>query len=338
LENSDSGDVRLKDGLSSFVDIHPFSLGTRKTLIYWIVSYMLTAGNGNAFVAVESNDNQVRGFLEDMIPLPGATAIQDDTHGYVVHHDGKTYIPGGKKQDVLHFVLRPDLLFPWRGRGVQIQLKDVLQNLRQSAATTNSFLTDKWKPSVIIKVDALADEVSTPEGRRKLLDSYVATQNAGEPWVVPADLMDVVTVKPLSLADLAISSNVELDKRAVAAAFGVPPFVLGVGGYNQDEYNNCIRRTVLPLADGIAQVLTKGILDSPSRFFRFNPRKLYAYNLEQLAGVGGAQRDRGVMSGNEVRDWLDLPPREGLDELKILENYIPIDRVGDQKKLQQEGS
>lgn len=330
MKNSDGGDVRVRNELSKFIDIHPYSLGTRKSFVGWIIENMFTAGDGNSFVLPVTNG----GYLEDLVPMPGACAVGTSDGSYVVSWQGRQFKP----DEVLHFVLQPELDRPWLGRGVRIQLKDVLQNLRQSAATTNSFLADKWKPSVIVKVDALADEFSGPAGRKKLLESYIEGQNVGEPWVIPADLMDVVTVKPLSLADLAISDNVELDKRAVAAAIGVPPFVLGIGSYSQDEYNNFIRKKIIPLADGIAQELTKKLLISPEMFFRFNSRKLYAYSYEQLAKIGADLRVRGMMTGNEVRDWIDLAPLDGLDELVILENYIPASMIADQKKLNQEAN
>lgn len=330
MKNANGGDIRVKNELSKFMDIHPYSLGTRMSFLDWIVTTMLTVGDGNCYVLPVTRG----GYLEDLNPMPGAYARGvENNSSYVACWQGREFRP----DEVLHFVLRPDQRLPWMGRGVRMQLRDVLQNLRQSAATTNSFLSDKWKPSVIVKVDALADEFSSPEGRRQLLDSYIKGQAAGEPWVIPADLMDVTTVKPLSLADLAISDTVELDKRAVAAAFGVPPFCLGVGSYDREEYNNFIRKTVLPIANGIAQELTKKLLISPEMYFRFNDRKLYAYTLEELAKVGDDQYVRGIMTGNEVRDWLSLSPKEGLDDLVLLENYIPRGMIGDQKKLKQEG-
>ena len=197
-------------------------------------------------------------------------------------------------------------------------------------------MSEKWKPSIIVRVDGVAEEFAGKEGRRKFLDDYLSTDEAGEPWVVQADLMDVQQIKPLSLQDLAINDAVTLDKRTVASVMHVPAFLLGVGDYDQTAYNNYIRSTVMEIATAIQQELTKKLLLSPSRYFKFNPRSLYAYSLTELSGVVRDLYPLGLMEGNEARDWLSMTPKKGLDQLIMLENYIPAEMIGNQKKLIQD--
>ena len=331
MQNTGSGDIRIQNELSKKIDIYPNRYMTRSAFIHTVVKTMILTGSGNAIVLPRTRN----GFLEDLIPIaPGRVGfLPRGMMDYAVLIDGQEYDPG----DVLHFTVNPDTDFPWKGSGYRVSLREVANNLKQAAATEKGFMSSKWKPSIIIKVDGLTEEFSSQEGRRKLLESYIETNEAGQPWLIPADQFSVEQVKPLSLSDLALSDMVQLDKRTVASILGVPPFVLGVGEFTKDAWNNFISTTIMPLAKGIEQELTRKLLINPDWYFRFNSRSLYAYDLKDMAAIGDDQYIRGLMTGNEVRDWLGLPPREGLDELVILENYIPLGMIGDQKKLIQGG-
>lgn len=327
MENTDAGDIRIRDELARKVDVEPCSTMTRSTFIQWLVRTLMLDGNGNCVVYPVTR----RGYLRDLRPIPSSLVsfMPDEDWGYKVYIGGAQYDP----DDVLHFVLNPDSFYPWKGTGYRVSLSDVANNLKQAAKTERGFMESKWKPSLIIKVDALTEEFSSPEGRAKLLDEYVSTARAGEPWMIPAEQFSVEQVKPLTLSDLALSDMVTLDKRTVASILGVPPFVLGVGDFQRDAWNNFISSTIMPLAKAIEQEFTKKLLYSPSRYFRFNSRSLYNYDLQELAAVADDQFVRGIMTGNEVRDWIGLSPVDGLNELVILENYIPRGMIGDQSKL-----
>ncbi len=327
MQNTDDGDVRIKNELSRKVDINPNQYMTRSTFVQSIVKTMLLDGHGNALVYPQTTN----GYLENLIPIPASLTsfIPDDWWSYKVMIAGREYDPA----NILHFVANPDPVYPWKGIGYQVALRDIVNNLKQATSTEKAFMQSKWKPSVIVKVDALTEEFSSPEGRRRLLDSYIDTTGAGEPWLIPAEQFSVEQVRPLTLSDLALADFVQIDKKAVASILGVPPFVLGVGDFHREEWNNFISTTIMPIAKGIEQELSRKLLYSNELYFRFSSRSLYTYDLTELSNVADAQYVRGIMTGNEVRDWLGLSPKEGLNELVILENYIPRGMIGEQSKL-----
>ena len=330
MENGEDGDIRVRNELSRKIDINPNSYTTREQFIHWIVRTLYLEGNGNAVVW----PNTRAGIIRDLNPIPPAlAAFIPDGWGYKVIIDGKEYSP----DKVLHFVLNPDSYYPWMGTGYRVSLGDVANNLKQAAATQKGFMSSKWKPSIIVKVDALADEFSGPEGRKKLLDDYITNNEAGEPWLIPADQFSVEQVRPLTLSDLALDAMVTLDKRTVASVLGIPPFVLGVGDFNRDQWNNFVNTTIMPLARSIEQEMTKKLLLNPNWFFRFNSWSLYSYSITELVSAGAEMVDRIALRRNEWRSWLNLPPDPEMNDLLALENYIPSDRLGDQGKLVQGG-
>lgn len=323
MMNGESGDIRLKDALSRQVDVEPWSLGTRQTLIGWIVSTMLL--EGNAFVLPKTSG----GLLRDLTPMPDARAeLRPDGEPYEVVWHGMAFAP----DEVLHFALRPDLRKPWRGIGLQVQLQQVVDSILQTAATKAAYMSSEYKPPIIVAVNSDSD-LADEDKREEFIQSYLKRKDPSTPLVIPADLITVSQVKPLSLTDLAIKDGIELDKRDVAAIVGVPGYAVGVGTFNKDEHNAFVRTRVMYLVEVLKQELTKKLLIRPDLYFRFNARSLYAYDLQELSGIAQNLYVRGLMTGNEARNWVGLPPKDGLDELVILENFIPAGMIGEQSKL-----
>jgi len=330
MANTDDGDIRIINELSRTIDINPDPHMTRKTWMESIVMTLLLYGQGNAVVVPHTFD----GYLQSLEPI-SAHRVSFMPDGY---RDYKVLIDGIAKNpdNLLHFTFNPDPYYLWRGQGLTVALRDIANNLKQAAATKKGFMASKWKPSVIVKVDALTDEFASPEGRKKLLESYVQSAEVGEPWLIPADQFQVEQIRPLSLNDLALKDTVELDKRTIAALLGVPAFLLGVGSFNRDEWNNFIYNTIRPIVIGIQQEMTRKLILSPKWYLRFNLWSLLQYDIKTISDVLLAGSDRGFVNGDEWRDRMSMTPA-GLKDYRVLENYIPFDMSGLQKKLIQEG-
>lgn len=325
MRNGQMGDERLINGLSRKIDIEPSRFMTRITFMQWVVRTLMTFGNCVVFPEYTPD-----GLLDNLKLLPADTVgFVPDGDGYRISWQGKQLRP----DEVLHFVLNPSMDEPWRGLGFGLSLQDAVDGIRQAEATKNALLKSP-APNIIVKVDGLVEEFSSPEGRKKLRAQYLDSSEAGEPWFIPAEAFSVDQVKPLTIADLAIKDGLELDKKAVAGIFGIPPFLLGIGAFNKDEYRAFINTKVLAVAKIIEQELTKKLLYSTEMYFRFNKMSLYSYDLPELVSCGVQLVDHMAIRRNELRDWVGLSPDDDMEELLALENFIPAARLGDQKKLE----
>jgi len=333
MENTDEGDKRLKNGLSRKIDVEPHKNMTRKTWIYKIVSDLLLYGDGNSVVHIGVNPGT--GLIDNLTPFQMQAVSYEDVDGdYLINFNGIRYKP----EEVIHFVINPHPNYPYRGTGYRVALKEIIRNLNQATKTKNNFMSGKYMPSLIISVDAMTEELSSKEGRENIMAKYFDETEGGKPWIIPANLINVEQVKPLSLKDIAINEGVELDKKTVAGLFGIPAFFLGIGEFNKDEYNNFVNTRIFSIGQIIAQTLTRDLLFHPNWFFRLNPRSLYSYDLSEMVEAGTKMVDRNAMRRNELRDWVGLDPDKEMQELIILENYIPANKIGNQNKLKGGGT
>lgn len=328
MSNTDKGDVRIRNELSRMLDITPNGNMTRSHWMTVNVMNMLLYGNGNAVCVPHTYE----GLLKSMEPISASRVsfapVVGSYRDYQVLIDGRARDPA----NLMHFVYNPDPLYLWKGQGVTVTLRDIANNLKQAQKTENAFMASEWKPSIIVKVDALTEEFASPEGREKLLESYVKPAKTGQPWLIPAEQFQVEQVRPLSLADLAIKDTVELDKRTVASVVGVPPYLLGVGEFKRDEWNSFIQTKVRSIVLNIQQEMTRCLIVSPNWYVFLNYWSLLDYDPQAMSSVLLAGADRGFVNGDEWRDRMHMAPA-GLTEYKILENYLPYDMSGKQKKL-----
>lgn len=338
LRRSASGAVRVETALSRLVDVEPWpGYGSRANWMNWIVSKMLTSSDGTAFVLPVVD--QSTGEILSLLPMPGAHVVtvgQGAEWDYGVSWNGKTY----HRSEILNFHAFSDLELPALGRGLRVQAAAVANSLAESGALKSSLSDPAYKPPLLVFVNSDAD-LFDDEKRESFRKTYLEDTERGKPWILPADLVKIEQLRPLSLTDMAIKDTVELDKKTACSIFGIPPFLLGVGAYNEKEYNNFIATVVIPLVTAIEQELTAKLLipfdDFRNHYFRFNRRHLWCYDLKTVVDINNSLSDRGHLTGDESREAAGYSPA-GLTEFRVLENYIPWDKSGDQNKLNQEAN
>lgn len=331
MENAEHGDKRIKNELSKKIDIYPSKIMTRKNFIYQIATNMITDGNCVVVPIIKN------GLFDDfkILDTTKVTFHSSNDYNYIINHNGKILYP----DEALHFKICPAPNRSYQGNGYADMVKSSIETLAQATTTKKGFLKSKWKPSLIISITSDIEELSTAEQREKILNSYTKTTRAGEPWLIPAGEIDIKEVKPLTLKDLAVQESIELDIKSIASAFGVPSFMLGIGDFNKDEYNNFVSTTIMSIATEIQQELTIKLLHSADWYFKLNPKALMQYQLSEKMSFVKDMIGGGMLSRNEGRNEFDYSPIDNpaMNEYNVLENYIPVDKLGEQKKLNDTG-
>lgn len=205
---------------------------------------------------------------------------------------------------------------------------DVYANyiMQNGAKPSGVFMTDQVIPDA--KYKEIAARIK--EAWNSLMGSRANDPSKPGQGMLLDQGMKYEPVKMLTLQD-ADAANLKIQTmKRICGLFGVPPAMLGIA---DQKYNNTqtmldeFYKTVMyPMIINVEQKLNKSLLKGyPNLCVRFDTKDfLKGAALDQMNFVGLAV-DKGIMTINEAREYLNMPMIEGGDELNPTDtNFEPI--------------
>lgn len=197
----------------------------------------------------------------------------------------------------------------------------VLNMGQQATATVKDILRNALFPSVIIQADKeWAPSDQEFERWKALLEAYARRENKGKPLALTGG--GSAEVVSFSLRDLMPGDVLDRVEATVAAAFRIPPVVLGflVGLKNSPWSQMAEARrmtyedTIEPMWRRDEKTLTRQWLrlvdPNPRRMIRFDTSKIRALQLDRAKMAEIAEKTRDVGTVNERRALLGWEPLE----------------------------
>lgn len=177
------------------------------------------------------------------------------------------------------------------------------------------------RPSGILSTDA-----KTPAALKNIADMWNATfgdpTNTGKPAILPEGTDYQQT--GLSSVDAQFEQMRRFQTEEIARTFRVPPTMLfdltrGTWSNTEEMGHQFLTYTLRPWLKAWEWAYARVLLtpeERRERFFEFITDDLLTVSFAQRAASYGQYRSMGVMTANEVRAGLNMPPLPGGDELQ----------------------
>lgn len=306
---------RLKNAKSYWLDIEPVRGATRLEWTKKVVRTMYERGVCFVSVETDSAGNQLKILDDALVQTDGTVRCYKQNVVY-------------KATDLLRFSVgtKPALE----------ALKQTNDNLRMAAALKARFLKNSFIPKMVVKVDvdmsALTDE---NDKRLKVLQNVIArSSESGQPIVFEQGFAEIQELKGRTYDELGLDVALKDEQLKVAAFFGLPAFLVGAGSFDREEYNLFIKTTFMTLVRMFEQQLSR-VFASKDVYVKYNTERLLSIDLSEQMSFVSECLAQGIMTPNEARQKLGLTPStaKGMNDFRILENYVPVSQLGDQAKL-----
>lgn len=295
----------------------------------WDFKFALAANmllNGNSFARiVRNNSDQVKAL--EFVPNSQMVVKQDDTTGVVSY---EWTPPEGKTQrltaaDVLHFkCFTQDGA---TGLSPLYSLHDEVDLQKSGNKLLKGFFHTGVQGTGILKVNKSDLDQDAKNNIRQKFEQANSGDNALKTVILDEDM----DYKPLEINTnvLQLVNSNDWTTKQIAKAFGLPLDRLGV----ESEHSNAIQSNLMYLQNTLVQYFAcwtselDAKLSTGDNRFSFNTDKLFSADpatMQKLA-IDGLQG--GLLTTNEARDKLNLPPIAGGDEIMASLNYTPLSNL-----------
>lgn len=341
MQKTDKGIVKSdKEALYQMLKLRPNPYMTSS--IFWSTIEMNRNHYGNAYAWKRYDGLEVKDLW--IMPSDDVSMLVDDAglfgeanklwYRYTDKRTGKQYT--FNNDEVLHF--KTSMTFD----GITgLPVRDILKHTVEGALESQRFMNNLYQSGLtgraVLEYTGDLDAKAKERLVKGFEDFANGSKNAGR--IIPVPLGMKLVPLDIKLTD---SQFIEIKKYTalqIAAAFGIKPNQ--INDYEKSSYASAEAQnlafyvdTLLFVLSQYEQEITYKVLSSKfikeGHFFKFNVSAILRADLKTQMEALSKGVNNGIYSANEARGYLDLPAKEGGDELIVNGNYIPITKVGTQ--------
>ncbi|AJY44672.1 phage portal protein [Martelella endophytica] len=311
-------------------------------LEFWegMVAWLVTTGNAYA------ERMEINGKLRALDPLQseGMSCIPerkpDGTLVYRVTDRGRTE------------ELPRDKVFHLKGFGQSLRNRDA--GLSPIAAGVNSLgaamaaeeaaasvFANGMKPSGFFLFDQLLTPEQRVQARKALVDPMTGSGKTGSVGILEAGVKwQGVTLNP---EDAQMLETRRFDVEDICRWWGMPPIIIGHAADGQTMWGSGVEQILLswktlgidPICNRIEARIRKQLIrpySSRKRYAEFNREAMLQMDSAAKSAFLSAMVQNGLMTRGEGRSKLNLPFKDGTDQLTAQTNLAPLDQLGATKE------
>jgi HK97 family phage portal protein len=317
--------------------------------IFWSTVEMNRNHYGNAYVWCRFTGPQLKDLW--IMPSKDVSLIFDNAgifgdadkiyYQYIDSRTGKMFVFNSR--EVMHF--KTSMTFD----GISgMPVRDILKSTVDGALESQKFMNNLYKTGLTGKAVLEYTGDLDKDAKDRLVKGFEefanGSKNAGK--IIPVPLGMKLVPLDIKLTDSQFFELKKYSALQIAAAFGIKPNQ--INDYEKSSYASAeaqnlafyVDTLLFPLKQYEEEITYKTLnekLIQKGYFWKFNVGVILRADIKSQMEALSKGVNNMIYTPNEARGYLDLPAKDGGDELYANGNYIPITDVGKQYSKRGEG-